>query len=93
MYISFSHHRPIDQEHLRIIKQLQALGIEPSGYKSTDKVKLERAKEAELKKCENKFEIEEINRTEKLDLEKSQLEEERLGANIWADYNKIYFGL
>lgn len=34
----------IDPEHQRIMRELRALGIEPTGDKSTDKAKLEKAK-------------------------------------------------
>lgn len=48
MYVpqsSTSGAEPIDYEYLRIVQQLQALGITPSGDKSTDKMKLETAKQ------------------------------------------------
>lgn len=34
----------IDAEHLRIMRELRAMGIEPTGDKSADKAKLEEAK-------------------------------------------------
>lgn len=34
----------IDPEHQRIMRELRALGIEPTGDKSTDKAKLEQAR-------------------------------------------------
>lgn len=34
----------IDPEHQRIMRELRALGIEPTGDKNTDKAKLEKAK-------------------------------------------------
>lgn len=33
----------IDAEHMRIIRELEALGISPTGNKSSDKMKLEQA--------------------------------------------------
>ncbi len=35
----------IDPEHQRIMRELRAMGIEPTGEKSVDKAKLEQAKE------------------------------------------------
>lgn len=36
----------IDPEHQRIMRELRAMGIEPTGDKNTDKAKLEEAKQA-----------------------------------------------
>lgn len=43
----------MDSEYQRIIRELRALGIEPTGNKATDKAKLEAAKAAQKAKNNN----------------------------------------
>ncbi len=79
-----------DPEYLRILRELQRLGITPSGNKAIDKAKLEKAKE----KTEERFEIfDEIEIADKKQLEREQMEIDRQGATTLAEINKILLGL
>ena len=62
----------IDSEYQRIIRELRALGIEPTGNKTTDKAKLEEAKAAKAKKTNQVDNIQFVNKTE--DTEKADEE-------------------
>ena len=93
----------IDAEYLRIIQELKALGLAPTGNKATDASRLAQAK-AELvqrinKKRETTYSQEElgiqiINQVDESEyIKRSEMEIQRLGAITVADLNKLYFGL
>ena len=88
-----------DPEYLKIIRELQQLGIAPSGNKSTDKSKLQQAKLELVQKIQIKQEEEQKQELQiqtiggVQDTQRSQMENERIGAMTVAELNKIYFGL
>lgn len=88
-----------DPEYLKIIQELQQLGIAPSGNKSTDKSKLQEAKIELVQKIQVKQEEEQKQELQVQtiggvqDSQRTQMENERIGAMTVAELNKIYFGL
>ncbi len=63
----------IDSEYQRIIRELRALGIEPTGNKTTDKAKLEEAKAAKhAKEVQNISFVTQTEETEKAGAESSK---------------------
>ena len=92
----------IDAEHLKIIQELRRMGLEPTGVKSTDAQKLAKAKAELIQKIHKK---EEVNATQSLGIqiinsvdekfytERSEMEQQRLGAMTVAELNKFYFRL
>ena len=88
-----------DYEYMQILNELRQLGITPSGNKSADKSKLEKAKLELVQKINEKQEedtkqqlqIQPIKSTD--DVQKTQIENEKIGAMTVAELNKIYFGL
>lgn len=88
-----------DPEYLKIIQELQQLGIAPSGNKSTDKSKLQEAKIELIQKIQVKQEEEQKQELQVQtisgiqDSQRTQMENERIGAMTVAELNKIYFGL
>lgn len=63
----------IDPEYNRIIRELRALGIEPTGDKSVDKAKLQQAKDAKrAEETQNIQFVAEVKPTEKSGAESSQ---------------------
>ena len=60
----------MDSEYQRIIRELRALGLEPTGDKATDKARLEAAKaeKSSQKNCEIQAQaVEHVNEPEKAD--------------------------
>lgn len=91
-----------DAEYQRIIQELKALGINPSGNKETDKAKLTQAKLELVQKIEAKQEEDDKQKLqvqpiapvdESQNAARSQLEEQRLGAMTVAELNRLYFGI
>ncbi len=88
-----------DPEYLRILQELMKLGIAPSGNKSIDKAKLEKAKQELIEKIKSKEESENksarfqpLNSVEENeDSKKAEMEEQRLGAMTVAELNRLYF--
>ncbi len=88
-----------DYEYMQILNELRQLGIAPSGNKSADKSKLEKAKLELVQKINEKQEedtkqqlqIQPIKATD--EVQRTQIENERIGAMTVAELNKIYFGL
>ncbi len=86
----------IDSEHKRIMEELRALGIEPTGNKSTDKMKLQQAKEAQKKSDVKETEfVKEVQEAAKPQSESSgddaakEISAKNMtGAAQIADYNK-----
>ena len=89
-----------DAEYVRIIQELRALGIAPSGNKAVDAQKLTQAKNELVQRIKNR---EETNEMQELNVqvlspvdetqyaEKSEMEEQRLGAMTVAQLNRLYF--
>ena len=97
MYISLNT-KTHDSEYQQIIRQLLALGITPSGNKSSDKARLQIEKDklvnkiAEQNQPKENF-IETLIQVNEENGLRQTLEEERLGAMSIAELNKYYFGL
>ena len=92
----------IDAEYLRIIQELRAFGLSPTGNKSKDAQRLAQAK-AELLRKINKYEEANANKDlnvqvisqvdETNNIQKSEMEVQKLGATTIAQLNRIYFGI
>lgn len=94
----------IDAEYMRILQELRALGISPTGNKSTDAQRLTQAKAELVQRIHHKQE-ENVNSYKNLGvqvipqvdeseyIQRSEMEEQRLGAMSVAQLNRIYFGL
>ena len=97
MYISLNT-KTHDSEYQQIIRQLLALGLTPSGNKSSDKARLQIEKDklvnkiAEQNQPKENF-IETLIQVNEENSLRQTLEEERLGAMSIAELNKYYFGL
>jgi len=91
----------IDSEYQRIIRELRALGIEPTGNKSTDKAKLEEAtssqKAQQTQQTQNVQFVSKTEDTENAGAESSQdnlkndmsiQAQQMTGATQISDYNK-----
>ena len=93
-------HRPDDYEYYRIIMQLQALGISPTGNKNADRARLTLEKEKlvnKIAKSQNNTKINDNEFLETLatvkedDLQRQSLEKQRLGAMTVSELNRLYF--
>ena len=82
----------VDPEYMKIIQELLALGLTPTGNKAIDKSRLQAAKQELAEKIKEKFK-EELQEKSINDPERSQMEEQKLGAMTVADLNKILHGL
>ncbi|MBQ4114701.1 hypothetical protein IJD34_04790 [bacterium] len=79
-----------NDEHRRIVQELIALGLTPSGNLYIDKYKLNKAKEAEV----TEFSLANPNTTIAEDYAATaQLEESRIGATQLAKINRLLLGL
>ncbi len=88
----------IDSEYQRILRELRALGIEPTGNKATDKAKLEEAKATkQTQEVQNTQPVNETQGTEKTRAESSQdnikndstiQAQQMTGATQIAEFNK-----
>lgn len=93
----------IDAEYLRIIQELRSLGLSPTGNKSTDAQRLAQAKAELVQRIHKKEEttnsqqelgVQVISQVDESEyVQRSEMEEQRLGAMTVAQLNKIYFGL
>ena len=93
----------LDYEYYKIIQELRALGISPTGDKNTDKARLEAEKQKLVEKItEKKAEISEekelsfddiVVQTYQVSAERQEMEEKLLGAMTIAEWNRIYFGI
>lgn len=70
----------IDSEYARIIRELRAYGIEPSGNKSTDKMKLEQVKQA--KRQENIQQPQAVKKSVEADKENAISSEDTVKAQM-----------
>lgn len=77
-----------DPEYIKILMELRKLGITPSGNKTIDRGKLVQEKH----RLEEKFEVK-TPVTDKNQVERELLEENRPGATALAEINKILLGL
>ena len=93
----------IDAEYLRVMRDLLSLGIPPSGDKQMDARRLGLAGAELVQRINNNQETSNSNQAlgiqiispvdESEYLQRSEMEEQRLGAVNIALLNKIYFGL
>ncbi len=93
----------IDAEYLRIIQELRSLGLTPTGNKTTDAQRLAQAKAELVQRIQKKEEITKSNQElgvqvisqvdESEYAQRSEMEEQRLGAMSVAQLNRIFFGL
>ena len=90
----------VDQEYMRILKELMQMGVAPSGNKNTDAAKLKQLKTELVEKIQTKqneeqkqtLQVQPLEATkETQDMQK--LEEMRTGAMTLAELNKLYFKL
>lgn len=81
----------LDPEYRRIIQELLALGLTPTGNKSADKAKLEAKKQELARKIQEKMETKQPDMADMQ--QRSQLETQKLGAMNVAELNKILHGL
>lgn len=82
----------IDQEHQRIMRELRAYGVEPTGEKSVDKAKLQQinaAKDSQNAQFSNPKEGEEKPDT----ASKNEVVDKGEGTNQLAMLNRLKFGL
>ena len=91
-----------DAEYQRIIRELQSLGIAPSGNKATDRSKLALAKAELVEKIQRRQNEEhkiglQAQPIEPVDdaqnAQRTEMEEQRLGAMNVATLNRLYFGI
>ena len=93
----------IDAEYLRIIQELRSLGLSPTGNKGTDAQRLAQAKaelvhrivkKEETSKSQQELGVQVINQVDESEfIQRSEMEEQRLGAMNVALLNKIFFNL
>ena len=94
-------HSSDDYEYYRIKLELKALGITPTGNRNTDKARLALEKEKlvnKIYKSKNKVEIkdnkdflETLVSAEQENIERQNMEKEKLGAMTVAELNRYYF--
>ena len=81
-----------DPEYVKILQELRQLGVQPTGNKNVDKARLEAEKQKIAEQIQEK--AQQINPQQQQDmLQRTQLEEQRLGAMTVAELNKILHGL
>jgi len=78
-----------DPDYQRIIQELLALGLTPTGNKSVDAATLATAKQ----KIKNKQETQQIISQQNSDKNQQELEDKKIGASLIGDINKILLGL
>jgi hypothetical protein len=93
----------IDAEYIRMMAELRSFGLSPSGNKNTDAQKLAQAKaelvqrihkQDNISNSQSELGIQVINQVDESEnTQRSEMEEQRLGAMTVAELNKIYFGL
>ena len=91
-----------DAECQRIVRELQSLGIAPSGNKATDRSKLALAKAELVEKIQHKqkeeqratLQVQPIDAVDSSEYaHRTEMEEQRLGAMNIAELNRLYFGI
>jgi len=78
-----------DPDYQRIVQELLALGLAPTGNKSVDATTLASAKQ----KIRNRKEQNSINSQQNSDKNQQVLEEKKVGASLLGDINKVLLGL
>ena len=96
--ISFTHNYHNDIEYQRIIQELRALGIQPSGNKASDKARLQIEKNKLINKIAEKEQQSEDFLVTLMQVQedtsfRQDMEEQRLGAKSVAELNRMYFGI
>ena len=90
-----------DAEYKRIMQEMYFLNLYPSGNKNLDARKLANVKSELVQKIQNSFSgsennsgVQVISPVDETDyIQRSEMEEQRLGAMNIANLNKFYFGL
>ena len=90
-----------DTEYMRLMQEMHSFGLHPSGNKSLDARKLANIKSELVQKIQNSFSgsennsgVQVISPVDETDyIQRSEMEEQRLGAMNVANLNKLYFGL
>ena len=90
-----------DAEYMRLMQEMHSFGLHPSGNKNLDARKLANVKSELVQKIQNSFSgsennsgVQVISPVDETDyIQRSEMEEQRLGAMNIANLNKFYFGL
>lgn len=81
-----------DPEYMRIIQELFKLGLAPTGNKNVDKTRLETEKHKLAQKIMRKMqEQQQVQQND--NVQRTQMEEQRLGAMNVAELNKLLHGI
>ena len=95
----------IDAEYMRMMQEMRAFGLSPSGNKTEDAQKLNQAKTELVQRVQKQDANNNNNSSQELGIQvinqvdgseyaqRSEMEEQRLGAMNIAALNKFYFGL
>ena len=91
----------VDAEYMRMMQEMRSFGLSPSGNKNLDAQKLAQVKTELVEKIQKSFSgsekelgVQVINPVDESDyIQRSEMEEQRLGAMNIAQLNKFYFGL
>lgn len=82
-----------DPEYIKIIQELGRLGVAPTGNKRVDKARLESEKLKLAQKINEKIQQAAPQEEQNDKVQRSKMEEERVGAMTVAELNKILHGL
>ena len=81
-----------DPEYMKIVQELLQLGLTPTGNKNADKARLQTEKQKLAEKIMEKVQEQQpVQQNE--NVQRAQMEEQRLGAMNVAELNKILHGL
>ena len=93
----------IDAEYMRLMRELHSFGLSPSGNKTIDAQRLSQAKTELVQRLQKNTEnsessqglgVQVINQVDESEyVQRSEMEEQRLGAMNVAQLNRLYFGL
>ena len=93
----------IDAEYMRMMRELHSFGLSPSGNKTIDAQRLNQAKTELVQRLQNNNDNSDSQQSlgvqvigqvdESENIQRSEMEEQRLGAMNIAQLNKLYFGL
>lgn len=93
----------IDAEYMRLMRELRSFGLSPSGNKAIDSERLNQAKTELVQRLQKNNEnsdssqglgVQVINQVDGSEyVQRSEMEEQRLGAMNVAQLNRLYFGL
>ena len=90
-----------DTEYIRLVQEMHSFGLHPTGSKNLDAQKLANVKNELVHKIQNSFSgnengvgVQTISPVDETDfIQRSEMEEQRLGAMNVANLNRFYFGL